>query len=68
MLEIEGYAFPFGLCFSKQITLKIMLEYIVSMPIGKKMYARRVIMQTLRSIRLAEVDNFFKQRFEQKKN
>ena len=33
----------------------------------KKSYARRVIMQSLKSIRLAEVDNFFKQSFEQKK-
>ena len=31
------------------------------------MYARRVIMQSLKSIRLAEVDSFFKQSFEQKK-
>ena len=31
------------------------------------MYARRVIMQNLKSIRVAEVDNFFKQSFEQKK-
>ena len=30
------------------------------------MYARRVIMQNLKSIQLAEVDNFFKQSFEQK--
>ena len=35
--------------------------------LGKKSYARRVIMQSLKSIRLAEVDNFFKQSFEQKK-
>ena len=35
--------------------------------LGKKMYARIVIMQSLKSIRLAEVDNFFKQSFEQKK-
>ena len=36
--------------------------------LGKKIYASRVIMQSLKSIRLAEVDNFFKQTFEQKKN
>ena len=35
--------------------------------LGKKIYARRVIMQSLKSIRPAEVDNFFKQSFEQKK-
>ena len=27
MLEIEDYAFPFGLCFSMQTMLKIMLAY-----------------------------------------
>ena len=27
MLEIEDYAFPFGLCFSRQIMLKIMQAY-----------------------------------------
>ena len=27
MLEIEDYAFPFGLCFSRPIMLKIMLAY-----------------------------------------
>ena len=31
------------------------------------MYARRVIMQSLKSIRLTEVDKFFKQSLEQKK-
>ena len=35
--------------------------------LGKKIYARRVIMQSLKPIRQAEVDNFFKQSFEQKK-
>ena len=34
--------------------------------LGKNIYASRVIMQSLKSIRLAEVGNFFKQRFEQK--
>ena len=30
MLEIEDYAFPFGLCFSSQIMLKIMLAYCIN--------------------------------------
>ena len=29
MLEIEDYAFPFGLCFSRPIMLKIMLAYCI---------------------------------------
>ena len=36
--------------------------------LGKKSYVRRVIMQSLKSIRPAEVDNFFKQSFEQINN
>ena len=30
MLEIEDYAFPFGLCFSRPIMLKIMLAYCIN--------------------------------------
>ena len=30
MLEIEDYAFPFGLCFSMQSMLKIMLAYCIN--------------------------------------
>ena len=30
MLESEDYAFPFGLCFSIQIMLKIMLAYCIN--------------------------------------
>ena len=30
MLEIEDYAFPFELCFSMQIMLKIMLAYCIN--------------------------------------
>ena len=30
MQEIEDYAFPFGLCFSMQIMLKIMLAYCIN--------------------------------------
>ena len=30
MLEIEDYAVPFGLCFSSQIMLKIMLAYCIN--------------------------------------
>ena len=38
MLEIEDYAFPLGLCFSRLIMLKIMLAYCInalSVPKGK---------------------------------
>ena len=30
MLEIEDYAFPFGLCYSMQIMLKIMLAFCIN--------------------------------------
>ena len=30
MLEIDQYAFSFGLCFSRQIMLKIMLAYCIN--------------------------------------
>ena len=30
MLEFEDYAFPFGLCFSRPIMLKIMLAYCIN--------------------------------------
>ena len=30
MLKIEDYAFSFGLCFSRQIMLKIMLAYCIN--------------------------------------
>ena len=30
MLEIEDYALPFGLCFSRPIMLKIMLAYCIN--------------------------------------
>ena len=35
--------------------------------LGKKSYARRVIMQSLKSMRLAEVDNFFQTVLNKKK-
>ena len=36
MLEIENYAFPFGICFSRPIMLKIMLAYCINAYSGKK--------------------------------
>ena len=35
MLEIEDYAFPFGLCLSRPIMLKIMLAYCINAQLGR---------------------------------
>ena len=42
MLEIEDYAFPFGLCFSRPIMLKIMLAYCINAYTGAlRIHVRR---------------------------
>ena len=37
MPKIENYAFPFGLCFVRQIMLKIMLAYCINAYLGQKL-------------------------------